>query len=105
MTTTIDNPAYLLFLFFSPVLVSVIKQSGFSRQANSFIALGVYVAVGILAALLSGTELTAENLAPLATTAALVGTTAYQLFWSKLGEQEDGTTIEGRLTQATSLVK
>ena len=105
MTDVLSNPAYLIFLFFSPVLVSVIKQSGFSRQANSFIALGVYVSIGILAAITSGQELSADNLAPLATTAALVGTTAYQLFWSKLGEQPDGVGFENKLTAVTSLIK
>lgn len=103
-----QNSVYLLFLFFCPVLVALVKQSGFSTQVNSLIALVVYVAVGVGAALVSDIPMTKENLGPLAVQAALVGTIAYQLFWSKLGTGSDanpGPSLDHRITNVTSLVK
>lgn len=104
MTDPMTNPAYLAFVFFVPLLVALVKQSGFSQQVNSLIALGVYCVVGVAAAILSGQSLTADNLAPLIVTATLVGTAAYQLFWSKVGQLDnDGFgSIDDLVTELTS---
>jgi hypothetical protein len=100
-----QNAAFLLFIFFSPVLVALVKQSGFTRQANALIALGVYTAVGVGGAVWSGIPVTPENAIPLILTATVVGRAAYSLFWNQLGSDEWGFgSLDERITEATSVV-
>lgn len=102
----LTNPAFVLFAAVSPLLISFIKQSGWSPQVNSLVALACYIVVGIAGALVSGEELTAENAVALIAVATAVGTVAYQLVWSNLGVgSTEGPSIEERLTAATSFVK
>lgn len=107
MTDPLTNPAFVLLSFLMPVIVSLVKQSGFADNVNALIALAVYVGAGILAAAWSGVALTVENMVPLCTTAVIVGTAAYQLFWSRIGKDSpDGwISIDDQLTRVTSVVK
>jgi uncharacterized membrane protein YcfT len=101
------NAAFLLFTFLSPALVAFVKQSGWSTQVNAIVALVVYVAIGVLAVVLSGLPVNAETLTTHIATAMVVGMAAYKMFWSQLGaKDEDGTgSIDDRITSATSIVK
>lgn len=100
------NPAFVLFAALSPLLISVVKQAGFTRQINALIALLCYIVVGIAGALLSGEELTLENAVTLITLATLVGSAAYNIVWSNLGTSTDGDpSLDDRLTMATSFIK
>lgn len=101
-----SNSAFIIFASISPLLISFVKQSGFSRQVNSIIALLCYAVVGIAGVLVSGQELTLENAVNLIATATVVGSASYALFWNNLGASEDGDlSVEERLTAATSIVK
>jgi hypothetical protein len=101
------NPAFLLFTFLAPVLIALVKQAGWSPQANALVALACYVVVGALGAVMSGEPITLANTAALVATAGVVGTAAYQVVWSNLGTGADGTkpSLDERLTDATSVVK
>lgn len=100
------NSAFIIFAAISPLLISLVKQSGFSRQVNSLIALACYIVVGIVGALLSGQPLTIENAVELIATATVVGSAAYALVWSKIGQEtEADLSLDDRLTAATSIVK
>lgn len=101
----ISNPALLVFAAFMPVFISFVKQSGWSRSANSIVALAVYIGVGVLGVALSGQAITIDNIVPLATTLAVVGSVAYGIFWNQLGSGPDTVSIDTRLTDATSIVK
>jgi len=97
-----SNPAFLLFSFFSPLLISLLKQAGFSVQVNALIAQVTYIAIGIAAVLVSGEALTMENAVQLSLIATVVGGAAYNLIWSNIGGE---VSIDDRLTRATSIVK
>ena len=97
-----SNPAFLLFSFFSPLLISLLKQAGFSVQVNALIAQVTYIAIGIAAVLVSGEALTMENAVQFSLIATVVGGAAYNLIWSNIGGE---VSIDGRLTRATSIVK
>lgn len=100
------NPAFVIFAAVAPLLIAFIKQSGFTRQLNALIALGCYIVVGTLGALLSGEPLTVENAVALIATATVVGSAAYNLVWSNLGTVEDGDpSLDDRITMATSFIK
>jgi hypothetical protein len=100
------NPAFVIFAAVAPLLIAFVKQSGLSRQINALIALGCYVVVGILGALLSGEPITLENAVALIATATVVGSAAYNLVWSNLGTTtEDDLSLDDRLTMATSFIK
>lgn len=101
-----DNPALLIFAAISPLLISFIKQAGFSRQVNALIALACYIIVGIVGVVFSGEELTVENAVQLIVVVTTVGTVAYNLIWSNIGASTDaGESIEQKLTEATSFIK
>ena len=97
------NPAFIIFSAIAPMLIALIKQSGFSRQANALVALGAYVVVGIAGVFFSGEELTAENAVALIAVATTVGTVSYGLVWNNLGSGEES--VETKLNVATSIVK
>jgi len=100
------NPAFIIFASLSPLLIAFVKQSGFSRQVNSIIALACYILVGIAGVLVSGEELSWENAVSLIAIATVVGSASYALVWNNLGANEDGDpSLEERLTASTSLVK
>lgn len=102
----LQDPAFLIFAFFSPLLIAVLKQAGFSRQVNALIAQAAYVVVGIGAVLLSGETISLDTLGQAAITATVVGSAAYNLLWSNLGANEEGEgSIDQRITEATSVVK
>lgn len=107
--TTVDpftNPVFLLFSFFSPLLISILKQTGFSQQVNALIAQVAYIAIGIGAVLVSGVPLSLENAVQLSAIATVVGGAAYNLVWSNIGVKGEGDpSLEDRLTSATSVVK
>jgi hypothetical protein len=97
-----------IIAFFIPLLVSLVKQAGFTRQVNSIIALVVYVVAGIAYVVVTaGPEgWTPDAIIASVTVATLVGTAAYNMFWSNLGTAtEDDTSLESRLMTATSFIK
>jgi len=101
-----QNAAFLAFAALAPILVSLLKQSGLSTQWNALIALAVYAIVGIAGALAQGEALSPQNAVPFIAASVVVGTAAYNLFWSKVGGDEEGNgSIDDRITNATSIVK
>jgi hypothetical protein len=98
----LTNTAFIIFSGISPLLISFVKQSGLSTQANALIAFACYIVVGILGALLSGEALIIENIVPLITIATVVGSAAYGLIWSNIG---GSVSVDDRITEATSFVK
>lgn len=103
----LNNPAFVAFAAFSPLLVSLLKQQGFTRQVNALIALACYVAVGVVGVLVSGAPLTLEHATALVTLATVIGSAAYNLVWNTLGTGEDGQgpSLDDRLTARTSLIR
>lgn len=111
----LTNPAFVLFAAVAPLLIAFVKQSGLSRQVNALIALGCYVVVGILGAVLSGTALTLENAVALIAVATVVGSAAYNLVWNVIGTTSEpapggatvvvGQSLDAKLTAATSLIR
>jgi predicted exporter len=101
------NPAFVLFCAVAPLLIAFVKQSGWSSQVNSLIALACYIVVGIAGALVSGQALTLDNAVGLITVATLVGSAAYAMVWSKLGTGPDGVnpSLDNLITNATSFSK
>lgn len=101
-----QNAAFMLFAAVSPLLISFIKQSGFSRQVNALIALACYIVIGIAGVLVSGQALVLENAVDLIATATVIGSAAYALVWNNLGAGNDvDASFEERLTSATSFIK
>lgn len=97
-----QSAMFLLFLFFLPPLIAVVKQAGLSSAMNALIAQLAYVIVGIGAALWSGIPLTFENAIPLITIATVVGQAAYKIIWSNLGGE---TSVDQAITAKTSFIK
>ena len=98
-----QNAAFLLFLFFVPPLVALIKQAKFPQQVNALIAQAVYIVVGVGAAIWSGIPVNFQNAMPLIAIATVVGTAAYKLIWSQIGVDKPGDpSVDDRITEATS---
>lgn len=98
--------ALLLFALIAPLLISFVKQAGFTRQQNALVALACYIAFGVIGVIFSGIEMTAQNLVPIIIVMTLTGRAAYSMFWSLVGGDGEGNgSIDDRITQATSLVK
>ena len=82
------------------------KQAGFTKQQNALVALGCYIAFGVIGVIFSGIEMTAQNLVPIIIVMTLTGRAAYSMFWSLIGGDAEGNgSIDDRLTQATSVIK
>lgn len=96
------NPSPLDALI--PLIVTILKQTGFDRKWNAWIALGVY-AVWTVFSLVTGLRasdgpLTPEIVFTSFLTAVSTGFISYQLFWKNLpGDAEQ------RLEQSTSIYK
>ena len=111
MTDVATNPAFIIFVAVSPLLIALVKQQGFSRQVNAMIAFACYVIIGIAGALFSGTALTMENAVGLVAIATVVGSAAYTLLWSNIGVNTvtpvvpQPLSIDQTITNATSIVK
>ena len=102
----LTNPAYLVFAALAPMIISLVKQSGLPTQANAIIAVIGYIVVGAAGAVMSGEELSAENLVTFVTVSTVVGTAAYNLLWANLGKQTpDDVSLEHKLNDATSIIK
>ena len=100
------NPAFIIFAAIAPLLISFIKQKGWSTQINAIIAFACYVVVGVAGVVFSGEELSWQNAVNLVAVTTVVGSAAYGLIWSKLGGDEEGNgSIEDRITTATSFAK
>jgi len=98
-----QSAMFLLFLFFLPPIIALVKQSGLSTAVNALIAQAAYVIVGIGAALWSGIPVTFDNAVPLIAIATVVGQAAYKIIWSNLGGKENS--LDARITAATSFIK
>lgn len=100
------NPAFLVFSAIAPLLISLVKQQGFSNQINALIAFACYVVVGIAGVIVSGQPLVIENAVELVTLATVVGSAAYNLIWTNIGSTDDTPNgLDEKLTNATSVVK
>lgn len=99
-----QGAAFLLVALLMPIIVALVKQSGFSSRTNALIAIAVYAAFAVVGALVSGIPITYQNMTPLIVIAALVGRAAYSMFWSQVGG-EGSTSIDQKITDKTSLVK
>lgn len=84
--------------FFAPLVVSLIKQTGWPSSLNGIVAIGVYVLFGIGAVLSQSQNLTLDNIVPAVTTFTTVGTVAYMAFWKNTG-------LQTAITDSTSIVK
>lgn len=92
------DPALVLLGLFMPPIVAIIKQSGFTNQVNSAIALIVYLVATVLWLWVRGEPITFASYTANAATLTVVGLTAYKMFWNGLG-------IDPPLTVATSIKK
>ena len=87
-----------------PIIIALLKQSGFDTRWNAWIAIGVYI-VWTAVSLFTGLrvvegQITPEIFISSFVTAASTGFVSYQLFWKNLpGDAEQ------RLEQSTSLFK
>ena len=100
------NAAFLAFAALTPVIIALLKQSGLSTTYNALIAFAIYIVVGVAGALSQGEALSVENAVPFITASVVVGTAAYNLFWSRIGADEKGDgSLDDRITNATSLNK
>lgn len=95
------NPIYLIFAGLVPVLIMLVKQAKFPNNVNALIAFAVYIAVGIVAAISTAGTPTLETIVPFIAVVTVVGSAAYQLFWSQL--QVGGTSIDNAVTAGTSI--
>ena len=84
--------------FFAPLIVSLIKQAGWSATLNGIVAIAVYVVFGAGAVLSSGQTFTLDNIVPAVALFTTVGTTAYMAFWKNTG-------LQTAITESTSIVK
>lgn len=89
-----------------PIIVALVKQSGFPSNWNALLAGAVYVVwtgvslyTGIHG---SGQALSVELFISTLVTAATTGFLSYQLFWSQIG---GGGGLEQKLEGATSVFK
>ena len=92
------DPALVLLGLFMPPIVAIIKQSGFSQQINSAVALVVYLVATILWLWVRGEPISFASYTANAATLTVVGLTAYKMFWSGLG-------IDPVITEKTSVVR
>ena len=100
------NQALVIFAAVLPLLIALIKQSGWSPQANALVAFAIYIVVGVAGAWIANGVPTLETAVEWVTTVTIIGTVAYKLFWSNLGvTAPDKLSIEARVVEATSLVK
>lgn len=83
--------------FLVPPLAALVKQSGWSKTANSVIALGVSLVVGLATAYYTGELQWPFGVVPVATVIT-VAFTSYKMFWQTIGFDE-------WLTSNTSIVK
>lgn len=93
--------------FFIPLLVSLVKQAGWTTQMNAAVAFLVYLVAGAAYVIVTAgpAGFTLESIVAAMTVATVVGTAAYNLFWSNLGVRHEGDpSLEERLTAATSIV-
>lgn len=89
------NAVLSLFL---PVLVSIVKQSGYDDRVNKLIALAVYIAWAVVVTLAVGGEFNFVTFLNNFVTTLVTGTIAYQMIWKSFG-------FDDALTDATSFRK
>lgn len=89
-----------------PIIVALVKQSGFPKNWNALIAAAVYVVWTGVSLYLgihgSGVPLTVELFITTFVGAATTGFISYQLIWSQLGGNGG---LEQKLEDATSIVQ
>lgn len=92
------NPATIWLALFVPLIVSVIKQSGFDDRLNRLIALGTYLVWALIVTVIAGgfTDIS-DFLGNFAATLT-VGSVAYDKIYKAFG-------FDDALTDKTSIVK
>lgn len=73
--------------FFVPLLIALLKQVKFPAAYNAIIAMVVYIVFGVVAVVISGQPIDANDLVPTIVLFTTVGTTAYYAFWRNVGER------------------
>lgn len=110
---TVD-PALAFLGIFMPAVVAFVKQSGFSKQVNSVIALAVYLLATVLYMNFRGLPLTLDSFSANAAVLTTIGLTAYKMFWDAVGPSGGDTSTQGAggrgsldaiITDSTSLSK
>lgn len=91
------DTANAVLSLFLPLIVSLVKQSGFDDRTNRLIALVIYFVWAILATVLAG-NFTVEGLLQNFAITLTTGTIAYQMIWKSFG-------IDDTLTAITSFKK
>ncbi len=67
-----------------PLLVGFVKQAKFAQTTNAAIALGVYVAAGVVAVIAQGHPFDLATIVPSIGVFTVGGTAAYSLFWKNI---------------------
>jgi len=75
----------LVALFIAPLVAAVFKQTGWSSSLNGIVAMVVYIVMGVLAVIVSGQPIDANNIVPTITLFVSAGTTAYYALYKNLG--------------------
>jgi hypothetical protein len=75
-----------LVALFIPLLIAVVKQSGFPATVNGLIAMAVYIITGVIAVAVSGQTIDLQNILPAIGIFTTGGSVAYLAFWKNLGE-------------------
>lgn len=91
-----DSANAILSLFL-PLIVSLVKQSGFDDRVNRLIALGVYIIWAAFVTVALG-DFTVQGFLSNFVTTLVAGTIAYQMIWKAFG-------IDDVLTGVTSFRK
>jgi len=89
--------ANLVLSLFLPLLVTLVKQSGWDDRVNKLIALAVYLAWALIVTVAAGDFSVPGFLQTFAITLT-TGTIAYQMIWKAFG-------IDDALTAVTSIKK
>lgn len=90
--------AEIIIALFAPLVVSLAKQQGWSKEVNGLVAIIVYILFGIGAVATSGQPLSLNDITPAVAIFVTVGTAAYTAFWRNVPQ-------EAALTRATSIVR
>ena len=100
----LSNPVVILFAAVLPLLISFLKQTGFTSSQNAMIAFACYVAVGVVGSIAASGVPTWESIVEWIASVTVIGRVAYGMVWSKLGGSGEES-LDARLTAATSIFR
>ncbi len=79
-----------------PLLVGFVKQAKYAATTNAAIALGVYVAAGVVAVIAQGQPFDLATIVPSIGVFTVGGTAAYTLFWKNIEGAPSATPAAGK---------